>query len=184
MSFSYDIAIAGCVAQRRMHRASMCHTVPPILPCMHFLVVAAPLGRVQVAGRALAPAAALLEAAAACGAMLQDTLHAGAPPALARVSIAAALLLPRAAGSGAGAPPLVDARVRPQTGAVELCSAPSAPARRVQHFAACYSNMPAGASGARRARAVQPALMPCSYHHHKRKGVIEQQTLACCVPLF
>jgi len=162
MSFSYDIAIAGCVAQRRMHRASMCHTVPPILPCMHFLVVAAPLGRVQVAGRALAPAAALLEAAAACGAMLQDTLHAGAPPALARVSIAAALLLPRAAGSGAGAPPLVDARVRPQTGAVELCSAPSAPARRVQHFAACYSNMPAGASGARRARAVQPALMPCS----------------------
>ncbi len=162
MSFSYDIAIAGCVAQRRMHRASMCHTVPPILPCMHFLVVAAPLGRVQVAGRALAPAAALLEAAAACGAMLQDTLHAGAPPALARVSIAAALLLPRAAGPGARAPPLVEARVCPQTGAVELCSAPSAPARRVQHFAACYSNMPAGASGARRARAVQPALMPCS----------------------
>jgi hypothetical protein len=117
--------------------------------------------------------------------MLQDALHASAPPALARVSIAAALLLPRAAAPGAGAPPLVEARVRPRTGAVEICSAPSAPAARVQqaqrHFAACYSSVPAGASGAQRARAVQPALVPRGKYHHQQKGLIEEQMRICAL---
>lgn len=126
----------------------------------------------QVARRALMPAAAFVEAASACGAMLHDGQPLGSAPALVGVAIAAALVLPANKLHGAGSAITLEARVSSQGGSAGIFSAGAA--RMQQHFSAQYSRLWPGQYGA------QAVALSLTTRKYSKQSYSLQTT---CLPL-